>query len=93
MTRPSQQSLNKVLRPCSSPRILIFTTRREQLAQLAVRHRLPGSYALILKGEKPAVLPVQQSSKFDLVINLKAAKALDLNVSLQLQQRADEVIE
>ena len=62
--------------------------------RLADVYRVVGIYvARLLKGEKPIDLPVQQSTKFELVINLKAAKALDLSVPNLLLVSADEVLE
>jgi putative ABC transport system substrate-binding protein len=63
-------------------------------ANLSDRDRVVGQYVgRILNGEKPADLPVQQSSKFELVINLKTAKMLGLTFPNSMQLLADEVIE
>jgi len=63
-------------------------------ADLASHYRHAADYVdKILRGAKPGEIPVEQPTKFDLIVNLKAAKALGLTIPPSLLARADEVIE
>jgi ABC-type uncharacterized transport system substrate-binding protein len=92
-----------ILQSALRQRIAVMSSIKDYVLQGALMSFGPDTLAMlrltavfvdkILKGAKPADLPVEQPTKFELVINLKTAKALGLTIPPSLLQRADQVIE
>jgi putative ABC transport system substrate-binding protein len=94
--RPDHRTCSALSAACSLP--LSFVCSSGGLitygADISILYRHAASYVdRILKGEKPADLPVQTPNKYELVINLKTARSLGLDVPATLLARADQVIE
>jgi len=91
-----QKQVNAIMTTTTRP----FFGERKRIVALAGKYRLPAIYYRraavyvdkILKGAKPADLPVQQATKFEFIINLKAAKQIGLTIPVDLLQRANQVL-
>jgi hypothetical protein len=87
------EQVRAVARPHRQEKTTMFDTMSYGTSIVHLYRQVAIYVARILKGEKPANLPVQQSTEVELIINMRTAKQLGLTVPIQLLGRADEIIE